>query len=138
MLQVICTQLHPGHFSVSDEHSLRCSEEIVKSQIAPFNAIIISSFVFCLGFVHPLQEVALQQCLQLLSVCCFPDPGGSLLPCYVVLPSSAWLSSRSLPSPWLPLCAAFGPHSCYMTSPSPLLFQRVFYDVSYLCSFPDF
>ena len=35
----------------------------------------------------------------------------------------------SLPSPWLPLFAAFGPpivlHSCYMTGPSPLLFQCV-------------
>ena len=53
------------------------------------------------------------------SVCCFPVPGGSLLPCYVVLPSSTWPSPRSLPSPWLPLCAAFSPpivlHSCYMS-----------------------
>ena len=63
-----------------------------------------------------LQDVALHQCLPLSSVCCFPDPGGSLLPLYVVLPSSAWSSSRSLPSPWLSVCAAFGPpivlHSC--------------------------
>ena len=62
-----------------------------------------------LGFVYPLQNVALHQCLPLLSVCCFPDPGGSLLPCYVVLLSSAWSSSQSLPSPWLPLCTVFGP-----------------------------
>ena len=46
-----------------------------------------------LGFVHPLQDVALHQCLPLSSVCCFPNPGGSLLLCYVILPSSAWASS---------------------------------------------
>ena len=45
-----------------------------------------------LGFVHPLQDVALHQCLPLSSVCCLPNPGGSLLLCYVVLPSSAWSS----------------------------------------------
>ena len=95
----------------------------------------------CICFVHPLQDVALHQYLPLSSVCCFPVPGGSLLPCYVVLPSSALSSPWSLPSPWLPLCAAFGPstvlHSCYMTGPSPLLFQCVFYNACYLCSFPD-
>ena len=47
-----------------------------------------------LGFVHPLQDVALHQCLPSSSVCCFPNPGGSLLLCYVILPSSAWSSSR--------------------------------------------
>ena len=77
-----------------------------------------------LGFVHPLQDVALHQCLPWSSVCCFPNPSGSLRLCYVVLPSSAW--SPSLPPPWLPLCAAFGPptvlHSCYMTGPFPFLF----------------
>ena len=57
------------------------------------------------GFVHPLQDVALHQCLPLSSLCCFPNSGGSLLLCYVILPSSAWSSSRPLPSPWLPLCA---------------------------------
>ena len=59
-----------------------------------------------LGFVHPLQDVAVHQCLPSPSVCCFPNPGGSLLLCYVILPSSAWSSSRPLPSPWLPLCAS--------------------------------
>ena len=59
-----------------------------------------------LGFVHPLQDVALHQCLPSSSVCCLPNPGGSLLLCYVILPSSAWSSSRPLPSPWLPLCAS--------------------------------
>ena len=48
-----------------------------------------------LGFVHPLQDVALHQCLPSSSVCCFPNPGGSLLLCYVILPSSAWSSSRT-------------------------------------------
>ena len=59
-----------------------------------------------LGFVPPLQDVALHQCLPSSSVCCLPNPGGSLLLCYVILPSSAWSSSRPLPSPWLPLCAS--------------------------------
>ena len=36
-------------------------------------------FVFRLGFVHPLQDVAFHQCLPLSSVCCFPDLGGSLV-----------------------------------------------------------
>ena len=73
---------------------------------------VISSLVFFffhnlhLGFVHPLQDVALHQCLPSSSVCCFPNPCGSLLLCYVILPSSAWSSSRPLPSPWLPLCAS--------------------------------
>ena len=40
---------------------------------------------------------------------CFHVPAGSLLLCYVILPSSAWSPSWFLPSPWLPLCAAFGP-----------------------------
>ena len=48
-----------------------------------------------LGFVHPLQDAALHQCLPSSSVCCFPNPGGSLLLCYVILPSSAWSSSRT-------------------------------------------
>ena len=97
-----------------------------------------------LGFVHPLQDVVLilHQCLPLSSVRCFPNPYGSLLLCSVVLPSSAWSPSWSLPSPWLPLCAAFSPpivlHPCYMTGPFPLLFQCVFYDINYLCSFPYF
>ena len=69
-----------------------------------------------LGFVHPLHDVALHQCLPLPSVWCLPVPGGSPLPCYVLLPSYAWSSCWSLPSSWLPLCAAFGPpivlHSC--------------------------
>ena len=66
-------------------------------------AIFISSH---LGFVHPLQDVALHQCLPSSSVCCLRNPGGSLLLCYVILPSSAWSSSRPVPSPWLPLCAS--------------------------------
>ena len=97
------------------------------------------SFTFRLGFVHPLQDSTLNQCPPLSSLCCFPDPGASLLPCYVVLPYSAWSSPWSLPSPWLPLCAVFGPpivhHSRYMSGPSPLLFQCVFYDVSYFFVF---
>ena len=59
-----------------------------------------------LGFVDPLQDVALHQCLPSWSVCCFTNPGGSLLLRYVILPSSAWSSSRPLPSPRLPICAS--------------------------------
>ena len=74
-----------------------------------------------LGFVHPLQDVALHQCLPSSSVCCLPNPGGSLLLCYVILPSSAWSSSRPPPSPWLPLCASPCPpivcdHVCEMSA----------------------
>ena len=45
-----------------------------------------------------MQDVALNQSLPLY-VCCFPVPGGSVLLCYVVLPSSTWSSPLSLPSP---------------------------------------
>ena len=38
---------------------------------------LLSCFTFHLGCVHPLQDVALHQCLPLSSVCCFPVPGGS-------------------------------------------------------------
>ena len=34
--------------------------------------LLLSCFTFHLGFVHPLQDVALHQCLALSSVCCFP------------------------------------------------------------------
>ena len=49
--------------------------------------LLLSSFTFHLGFVHPLQDGVLHQCLPLSSVCCCLDPGGSLLPRYVVPPS---------------------------------------------------
>ena len=47
----------------------------------------VHSFIssFHLGFVHPLLDVALHQCLPLSSICCFPNPGGSLLLCFVHL-----------------------------------------------------
>ena len=51
---------------------------------------LIHLFNFHLGFVQPMQDVALHQCIPLSYVCCFHFPGGSLLPCYVVLPFSAW------------------------------------------------
>ena len=99
-----------------------------------FTTPLMSHLRLRLGFVHPLQDVALQQCLPLSSVCCFPNPGGSLLLCYVVLPSSALSSSCSLPSPWLPLCAAFGPpivlHSCYMIGPFPHVSVCILYQLS--------
>ena len=34
--------------------------------------LLLSCFTFHLGFVHPLQDVALHQCLPLSSVYCFP------------------------------------------------------------------
>ena len=49
-------------------------------------------FTFHLGFVHPLQDVTLHQCFSLSPVYYFPVPGGSLLLCCVILPSSAWSS----------------------------------------------
>ena len=36
--------------------------------------LLLSCSIFYLGFVHPLQDVALCQCLPLSSVCCFPVP----------------------------------------------------------------
>ena len=34
--------------------------------------LLLSCFTFYLGFVHPLQDVALHHCLPLFFVCCFP------------------------------------------------------------------
>ena len=99
-----------------------------------------SPVAFNPGFVHPLQDVALHECLPLSSVCCLSVPGGSLLPCYVVLSSSA--SARCRPLDLFPLLGCLSVqrlvlHSCYiMSGPFPLLFQCVFYNVSYLVLFP--
>ena len=38
---MVCIQWRTGHLSVRVGDSLQCSEEIVKSQIAPFNVIMI-------------------------------------------------------------------------------------------------
>ena len=52
------------------------------------------------GIVFPLQDVALHQSPLLSSVQCCPAPDSYLL--YdIILPSSAWSSSGSFPSPWL-------------------------------------
>ena len=95
-----------------------------------------SLFTFQRGFVHPLQDVAHPSVSSFVLCLLLPVPGGSFLPCYVVLPSSTWWSPWSLSSPWLSPCAVFGPpivlHSCYMSGPSPLLFQCVFCKVSYV------
>ena len=133
-------------------------QQKLKSEIRPWTKTLVRNFVSShfirvghlpylhlhlhLRFVHPLAGCSPPSCLPLSSVCCFPNPGGSLLLCYVILPSSAWSSSRPLPSPWLPLCASLCPpivlYSCYMTCPIPLLFQSVFCDIDDLCSFSDF
>ena len=61
----------------------------------PMGALFALTFTFHLSpRLYPATaDVALHQCLPLSSVCCFPVPGDSLLPCFVVLPSSAWSSS---------------------------------------------
>ena len=46
-----------------------CSRPSVSSIVV---CLLLSCFTFHLGFVHPLQDVALHQCLPLSSVCCFP------------------------------------------------------------------
>ena len=74
--------------------------------------LLLSCFTFHLGFVHPLQDVALHQCLPLSSVCCFPVPGGSLLPCYVVFCLVVSLISSlsvvaTLCSVWSTYCPSF-------------------------------
>ena len=101
--------------------------------------LLLSCFTFHLGFVHPLQDVALHQCLPLSSVCCFPVPGcaGStgMFIFYLVIPliSSLYLVA-TLCSIWsIPPIV----HSCYTSGPSSLLFHCAFYNVNYLCSFPD-
>ena len=46
------------------------------------------TFTCHLGFVYPLQDVALHQCLPLSSACCFPVPGGSsflAMSCHLLL-----------------------------------------------------
>ena len=87
-----------------------------------------------LGFVHPLQDIALHQCLPLLSVAFLVQvvPSSVISSCHLLLDLFPLLGCHS---------AAFGPlivlRSCFMTGPFPLLFQCVFYDINYLC-FPDF
>ena len=91
-------------------------------------------------FFFPLFPFNIAECrppsVSSIVLCCFPVPGASLLPCYVILPYSARSSSWPIPSPWLPLCVAFGPpivlYFCDMSSTSPLLFQCVFYNVNIL------
>ena len=70
--------------------------DILASNCSPFSARLTCKlrpflasipFTFRLGFVHPLQDVALHQCLPSSSVRCFLVPGGSPLPSYVILPS---------------------------------------------------
>ena len=94
---------------------------------------IISPFIFHLGFVHPLLGVALHQCPPLPSVCCFPVPGGSLLPCYFVLPSptwsSFWISSLSLVATLRSVWSNYCPSFLLYVRPISTLFQCVFYNV---------
>ena len=63
-------------------HSPRlCQSTAGCSPLSMFSIVLcllLSCFTFHLGFVNPLQDVALCQCFPLSSVCCFPVPGGSL------------------------------------------------------------
>ena len=62
--------------------------------------------VIChLGFVHPLQDVALHQCLPSSSVAFLIQ----VVPSFSVMSSCHLLLGRPLPSPWLPLCASLCP-----------------------------
>ena len=91
-LQQVSTVL--GHYQCILFQSLPLPLPMASSVVGlGFESRLSHSFTFHLGFVHPLQDVALRQCLPLSFVCCFPVPSGSLLPCYIVLPSSAWSSS---------------------------------------------
>ena len=108
----ICAEIYLGclvDFVSADCREHNYSRNAVRFRLHHTFYIFYLHLHLHLGFVHPLQDVALHQCLPLSSVCCFPHPGGSLLVCYVILPSSAWSSSRPLPSPWLPLCALLCP-----------------------------
>ena len=53
--------------------------------------LLLFCFTFHQGFVHPLQDVALHQCLPLPSVCCFPVSPW-------LYPSTAGCSPPSMPS----------------------------------------
>ena len=46
--------------------------------VVSLNGLDTSALRLRLRFVHPLQDVALHQCLPLSSVCCLPNPGDSL------------------------------------------------------------
>ena len=108
---------------------------ILDWDISPFTFAF--TFTFHLGFAHLLQDVAFHQCLPLSSVYCFPVPGGFSF----AMSSCHLLPGHPLDLFPLSLSAAFGPpialHSCYMSSPFLFLFQRVFYNVHYICYFPD-
>ena len=96
-------------------------DQTVVTQIAPHNMFL---YVHLAPRLFPSTAWCSPQSIPYIVLCCFPIPGGSLLPCCVVLPSSAWSSPWSLPSPWLPLCAAYSPpivlHSCCMSGPFSL------------------
>ena len=74
-------------------------------------SLLLSCFTFHLGFVHPLQDVALHQCLPLTSVCCFP-----VSPFTRLCPSPAGCSSPSMSS--IVLCLLL---SCSRWFPPSLL-----------------
>ena len=59
-----------------------------------------SPFAFHLGFVRPLQDVALHQCLPLSSVYCFPVPVGNTL-IYAMMLVRCW---TGLLLSWLSVC----------------------------------
>ena len=78
-----------------------------------------------------------------------PPSVSSIVPCLLLSSFLAMSSCHLLfgrPLDLFPLLGchseAFGSpivlHSCYVSGPSPHLFQCVFYNVKYLCSFPDY
>ena len=115
-------------------------QDVALHQCLPISSVF-TCFTFHLGFVHLLQDVALHQCPPLPSVCCFLFQVG---PSFLVMLSCHLLHGR--PLDLFPLLGCRSVQRvvyllsfiCYMSGPSPLLFQCVFYNVIYLCSFPDF
>ena len=125
---VFCLLLSCFTFHLGFVHPL---QDVAFHQCLPLSSVCCFPVSpFTLAFVHPLLDVALPQCLPIcrLSVAFLFH----MVPSFLVMSSCHLLLGRPLdlfPSPWLPLCAAFGPpivlHSCCTSDPSPLLFQCV-------------
>ena len=95
-------------------------------------------FTFHLGFVHPQPDVALHQCLPLSSNCCFPVQGGSPFLCHLAIfyLVVSLISSLSLVATLCSVQCTYCPPFLLYVQPISNLFQCVFYNVSYIHSFP--